>query len=92
MKMNNQISNALASPEVRTLISILSVIALFANLWFYSKIAPILQDQALLNQRVEVLEKSTDTSATISNSVRITTLETQLSRIEVKLDRIIEGR
>lgn len=88
--MNNPIIQAIQSTESRTVLQIANLLVMLASLWFFTKLAPITQQLALIDQRLTTVEKSVNNDTTVSNTVRIANLEQQYSRLENKIDLLIQ--
>lgn len=87
----NPMTKVLISNELRIVLQLMSVIAVVANLWLFSQLAPIVQSIALQEQRIKSLEMVSNSDTTIANSIRISVLEQQYARIEEKLDRVLQN-
>ena len=86
----NAIMETVQSAQSRTILQIANLIVMVVSIWFFTKIAPITQQVALIEQRVTKLEATTDSGTTIANTVRISNLEQQYSRLENKIDLLIQ--
>jgi len=69
-------------------IQIMGVVVIILNLWLVSKLAPLVQSIALIDQRVQAVEENYIGHSEIDS--RLESVITSLDRIEAKLDRHLE--
>jgi len=89
--MEKKIANILLDNSVQLFVQVVAVSVVIFNLWLASKLSPLAQDIAVINNRIEAVETEHDkikasSEIIIQNATRIQNIEKQLDRIEYKID------
>lgn len=76
-------------------LQVISVVVLLANLWLATKLAPLAQNIDTVASRVDAVEEyNTENKPLVERFIKLetnyTTLTGSITRIESKLDRLIE--
>lgn len=69
------------------LTTLTAIVAVFANLWLFSQLAPLTLEDAIIVKRIEAIERL-NAVPRAEISVQFQSIQDRLDRIERKIDRL----